>query len=345
MNKEIVIVVPTEVAAYEVVKALKGLDAEGSIELYASNVVVKTPSGGITIKDKEHIRGPWGTLLGASTGALIGLLAGPVGAAVGAAVGGAAGLGGDLAYSGFVGDFVQDVAARLAPGGHAVVASVWEDWTVPVDVAVAPFAVGGVFRQSTDDIVTAQIRSELQTMKEEAQHLDAEISRRTARSARGSRPSAPSCARRWPHRRSDCTSARPSSRSAGTPRSRASRRRPPRQRPRPRPATSSTRRSSPASRRPRRPRSTISSRDSHRGSMVPVRDHLPTRSFPVVNYALIALNVVVFGFEAWLAAGNIEPTGLEWALVPDQIVAVAIGRLVSGKDRRSNGTRLVWALR
>ncbi len=79
--------------------------------------------------------------------------------------------------------------------------------------------------------------------------------------------------------------------------------------------------------------------------MVPVRDHLPTRSFPVVNYALIALNVVVFGFEAWLAAGNIEPTGLEWALVPDQIVAVAIGRLVSGKDRRSNGTRLVWALR
>jgi len=175
MNKEIVIVVPTEVAAYEVVKALKGLDAEGSIELYASNVVVKTPSGAITIKDKEHIRGPWGTLLGASTGALIGLLAGPVGAAVGAAVGGAAGLGGDLAYSGFVGDFVQDVAARLAPGGHAVVASVWEDWTVPVDVAVAPFAVGAVFRQSTDDIVTAQIRSELQTMKEEAQHLDAEI--------------------------------------------------------------------------------------------------------------------------------------------------------------------------
>jgi uncharacterized membrane protein len=179
MNKEIVIVVPTEVAAYEVVKALKGLDDEGSIELYSSNVVVKTPSGAITIQDEEHIRGPWGTVLGLSAGALIGLLAGPVGVAVGAAVGGAAGLGGDLAYSGFAGDFVQDVAARLVPGGHAVVASVWEDWTVPVDVAVAPFAGGGVFRQSTEDVVEAQIRAAWQAVKEEQQHIDAEIAHAT----------------------------------------------------------------------------------------------------------------------------------------------------------------------
>lgn len=179
MNKEIVIMVPTEVAAYEVVKALKELDAEGSIELYSSNVVVKTPAGAITIRDKEHIRGPWGTVLGVSAGALIGLLAGPVGAAVGAAVGGAAGLGGDLAYSGFVGDFVQEIAARLVPGGHAVVASVWEDWTVPVDVAVAPFAGGAVFRQSTDDVVEAQIRAAWQSVKEEQQHIDAEIAHAT----------------------------------------------------------------------------------------------------------------------------------------------------------------------
>lgn len=56
--------------------------------------------------------------------------------------------------------------------------------------------------------------------------------------------------------------------------------------------------------------------------MLPVRDHLPTRSFPVVNYALIALNVVVFGFEAWLAAGSSGPTSLDqWALVPAQLVA------------------------
>src|SRR5277367_3689707 len=106
MDREIVIVVPTEEAAYEVVKSLKALDEEATIELYSSTVIVKTADGAIGIKDSRHPRGPWGTMLGVSAGALIGLLAGPVGAAVGAAVGGAAGLGDDLAYSGFVGTFV-----------------------------------------------------------------------------------------------------------------------------------------------------------------------------------------------------------------------------------------------
>jgi membrane associated rhomboid family serine protease len=56
--------------------------------------------------------------------------------------------------------------------------------------------------------------------------------------------------------------------------------------------------------------------------MLPLRDHLPTRSFPVVNYALMALNVVVFGVEAWLAGGSSGPSSLdEWALVPARLVA------------------------
>jgi uncharacterized membrane protein len=174
MDKEIVILVTTEADAYEVVEALKALDDEGSIELYASTVVLKTANGAIDIKDTRHLRAPWGTALGLSTGALIGLLAGPVGVAVGAAIGGAAGLGGDLAYSGFAADFVRDVSARLQPGGYAVCASIWEDWTVPVDVAVAPF--GGVaLRQATDDFVVAQIRGEMQALKEEQAQIEAKI--------------------------------------------------------------------------------------------------------------------------------------------------------------------------
>jgi membrane associated rhomboid family serine protease len=56
--------------------------------------------------------------------------------------------------------------------------------------------------------------------------------------------------------------------------------------------------------------------------MLPLRDHLPTRSFPVVNYALMAVNVVVFGVEAWLGAGSSGPSSLdEWALVPTRLVA------------------------
>ncbi len=176
MDKEIVIVVPSEANAYEVVKALKGLDDDGSIELYASAVIVKSKEGAISIKDPRHLDGGWATALGLSTGALIGLLGGPVGVAVGAVVGGAAGLGADLGYSGFAGDFVSDVAGRLQPGDHAVCASVWEDWTVPVDVAVAPFGAV-VFRQATEDIVATRIRVEMQALKEEQAHVEAEIAR------------------------------------------------------------------------------------------------------------------------------------------------------------------------
>jgi len=50
--------------------------------------------------------------------------------------------------------------------------------------------------------------------------------------------------------------------------------------------------------------------------MLPVRDHLPTRSFPVVNYALIALNLAVFGLEA---GGLVDVEAL--ALVPSKLIA------------------------
>ena len=51
MDKELVILVPTEAAAYEVVRSLKGLDDQGSIELYSSTVVMKTASGSLTVKE------------------------------------------------------------------------------------------------------------------------------------------------------------------------------------------------------------------------------------------------------------------------------------------------------
>ena len=178
MDKEIVIVVPTETAAYETQKALKALDDEGSIELYSSTVIAKSTDGKLTTKAKEtrELPAPVGTALGLSTGALIGMLAGPVGAAVGAAAGGAVGLGGDVLYSGFAGDFVRDIVWRLKPGSYAVCASVWEDWTVPVDTVVAPLG-GTIVRQSTDDIAMAQIRAAMQSLKEEQAHVESEIAR------------------------------------------------------------------------------------------------------------------------------------------------------------------------
>ena len=174
MDKEIVIVVPSEVNAYEVVKALRALDDQGSIELYASTVVMKTPAGQLTVKDTHQTRGPWTAMLGMSTGALIGLLAGPVGMAAGAAIGAATGLGAELTYTGFAGDFIHGIAATLQPGGWAVCASLWEDWTIPIDVAIQPYGAV-VFRQSTDDVVAAQMKADWQAMVADLAHFDAEI--------------------------------------------------------------------------------------------------------------------------------------------------------------------------
>ncbi|HVN31597.1 MAG TPA: hypothetical protein VMT45_06385, partial [Thermoanaerobaculaceae bacterium] len=57
--------------------------------------------------------------------------------------------------------------------------------------------------------------------------------------------------------------------------------------------------------------------------MLPVRDHLPTRSFPGVNYALIALNLGFFGLEVWAVSGGADAEVLsrQWALVPALLVA------------------------
>ena len=174
MDKELVIFVPSESAAYNVLTALETLDDDGSIELYGSTVVARAADGRLDIKDSRGRRGAWGTALGTGLGALVGLLGGPAGVVVGAAVGASFGAVSDLTYTGFPGDFVYDVSNTLANGSFAVIASVWEDWMTPVDVAVAPYGAT-VLRQSTDDISAAQIAAEDQALKNEWSSFEAEV--------------------------------------------------------------------------------------------------------------------------------------------------------------------------
>jgi membrane associated rhomboid family serine protease len=63
--------------------------------------------------------------------------------------------------------------------------------------------------------------------------------------------------------------------------------------------------------------------------MLPLRDHLPTRSVPVVNYALIAVNLVVFGVQASAAAGGVDVDAVvaPWTIVPAQLVAHPLAAL------------------
>src|ERR1700733_9371040 len=54
--------------------------------------------------------------------------------------------------------------------------------------------------------------------------------------------------------------------------------------------------------------------------MLPIRDYLPTRATPVVNYAVIAINLVVFALEA-LGAIDADAVVERGALVPGALVA------------------------
>jgi membrane associated rhomboid family serine protease len=57
--------------------------------------------------------------------------------------------------------------------------------------------------------------------------------------------------------------------------------------------------------------------------MLPVRDHLPTRIVPVVNYALVAANIAVFVDELATSApgAGSESIVARWALVPAALAA------------------------
>ena len=57
--------------------------------------------------------------------------------------------------------------------------------------------------------------------------------------------------------------------------------------------------------------------------MLPIRDRLPTRRAPIVNYLLIALNVLAFMGERAVIAVGVPPQRLllAWGLVPAHLVA------------------------
>ncbi len=49
--------------------------------------------------------------------------------------------------------------------------------------------------------------------------------------------------------------------------------------------------------------------------MIPIRDHIPTRRAPIINYLLIAANILVFVLQS-LAGANEEALVYEFALIP-----------------------------
>jgi len=178
MERMLVVVFDNEKKAYEGKSALKQLDQEGSLSVYASTVILKHADGTVTVEQVDE-GAPVSTLAGTAVGGLIGLLGGPVGLAVGAATGMTVGAFDDIDTARVGEDFVDDVSKSLAPNKVAVVAEIDEAWTAPVDTKME--ALGGVvFRRALWAVQEQVRREENAAMKADLAEFKSELSKANA---------------------------------------------------------------------------------------------------------------------------------------------------------------------
>ena len=172
MERMLVVVFENESKAYEGTKALRELDLDGSITVYAHAVVVKNPDGAIITRERDD-QGPFGLLVGTALGALIGVLGGLAGVGIGGTVGLVAGGALDLHNARVGEDFIDEVAKALSPNRAAIVAEIQEEWTDPVDSRMQ--AIGGtVFRRALSEVKQTLHEEHLAAMKADLAQLKAE---------------------------------------------------------------------------------------------------------------------------------------------------------------------------
>jgi uncharacterized membrane protein len=178
MDKILVVVFDSESKAYEGSLALQELQNEGSINLYAKAVIARDANGKVAVKQSGDM-GPVGTAVGLLTGSLLGLLGGPVGVAVGVSLGTTGGMLYDLAQLGVSEDYLDEVGKSLLPGKAAVVAEVWENWTLPVDTKMETLG-GVVFRTTRMDVLDDQLERDIAVLNADLDELDAEYEQASA---------------------------------------------------------------------------------------------------------------------------------------------------------------------
>lgn len=172
MNRMIVVVFDNEASAEAATRALRHLDDEGDITLYALGVIAKDLDGTVKVK-KTPVSFALGAGTGLAVGGLIGLLGGPLGVVVGAATGSLLGTVRDYWVAGVALDFVEEASNFLQPGKTAVVAEVEEEWATPIDAAMR--ALGGVvIRRARIDALQAQFDADIVAVKTEIAQLEAE---------------------------------------------------------------------------------------------------------------------------------------------------------------------------
>ena len=178
MEKMLVVVFDDESKAYEGSRALKQLDAEGTITIHAESVIKKNADGTIAVKQSEDDF-PVRTVGGTAIGSLLGLLGGPIGVGVGAVTGLLAGSIGDLHVAGVDAEFIDDVSATLTPGKCAVIADISEEWVTPVDTRMEPLG-GATLRTARKVVEDNQRARDLAMLRAEIDQLKAEHARARA---------------------------------------------------------------------------------------------------------------------------------------------------------------------
>src|SRR5262249_941638 len=178
MEKMLVVVFNDETKAYEGSQALNQLDDDGSITVYATQVVQKNADGTISTK-KSDDEFPVGTIGGLWLGTLIGLLGGPAGMGIGAIVGTGVGAIRDLHVADVDLDFVDEVSAALTPAKFALVPNLHRELVTPVDPRME--ALGGAVYRTTRKHFEADERSrEVASLKSDIANMKAELAQARA---------------------------------------------------------------------------------------------------------------------------------------------------------------------
>jgi len=127
MERMLVVVFDSEEKAQEGQSALRELELEGSIAIYAGTLVIKHADGNVSFKPIDDFG--VGTLAGTAVGSLIGLLGGPIRAGRRCPVGTHTRRALRPRYCARRRGFVDDVLEALTPNKVAVAAEIEEDWT------------------------------------------------------------------------------------------------------------------------------------------------------------------------------------------------------------------------
>ena len=192
MDTFVAVVFDNDDAAFKGADALRNLHRDGDIIIYSAAVIGKDADGNVSIK-KAADEGPIGTAFGLLIGAMVGVLAGPAavaggavaagtaaasgvaatGMAVGGLTGGYFGMFRDLMEAGIDADTLEAVSIELLPGKSAVVASIDEAWTTPLDVKMEA-AGGTVFRKARVEVIDEQIERDIAASEAEMQALKEE---------------------------------------------------------------------------------------------------------------------------------------------------------------------------